>query len=294
MDYLNNQHLRSLFIKGIDTSYNNCYRDNTETAQFEHERGLFLSNENISAEVFDDLADVTKSNILKFYIKSEIDLYKNKKWAAITDRIAEELRCNFESDSSSVFEAFSYHNRNVNYRILASHITKSFDWTLIVKRVLDAKYEYIVHSCGWDFVVREWGSGRPEGLKTLVEDNCFSTKNWPYRIRSKMYKEYIDKGFLTTKTARKIRSEPSEAASLAGLKSLMSNMDNYNNADQLIIQFVDTKYPDVARHLAEKIPMSMIGYMVSTDDYYAKKVVQGRLEKSLAEKNSNEEELGVL
>jgi hypothetical protein len=98
-----------------------------------------------------------------------------------------------------------------------------------------------------------------------------------------LYKSYIENGLLTKKTARKIRSEPSEAASLSGARALMDNLELYSNSDELVVQFVDTKYSDVAQYMAEKIPMSMISYLVGSEHWYAKQIVERRLMQQLEE-----------
>jgi len=61
-------------------------------------------------------------------------------------------------------------------------------------------------------------------LRIILEDDIFYAKKKPgYQARSIFYQRYIEKGLLTKKTARKIRSDGAEEASVAGLKALIGS-----------------------------------------------------------------------
>ena len=119
-----------------------------------------------------------------------------------------------------------------------------------------------------------------EGFREYVEDFVFFTKEKPsYAVRGCLYDHYIGKGFLTKKTARKIRSDGSEESSIQGVKALVRNTDMYSNSDELLLQFTDSRYEGVVSVLADELPDYLLTSIMGTDFYWAKRKIEQRLEE---------------
>jgi hypothetical protein len=135
--------------------------------------------------------------------------------------------------------------------------------------------------------LRNYADNFFESFKEYAEREVFFSKSKPsYASRGAMYVEYIKRGLLDTKTARKIRSDASEEASLTGLKALVDNQELYQNYDDLLLQFTDSKYDGVICHLAEYLPEYLITSIMGTQSYWGKKKVEERLESIELEKEA--------
>ena len=86
-------------------------------------------------------------------------------------------------------------------------------------------------------------------------------------------------GFLSKKTARKMRSDASEESSLAGLSALVSSQDLYSDYDNLLLQFTDSKHEGVVTCLAKNLPEYLITSIMGTEFYGAKREIERRLER---------------
>ena len=97
-------------------------------------------------------------------------------------------------------------------------------------------------------------------------------------IRGAIYKHYISAGFLTSKTARKMRSDASSEASLRAIESLTDNEELYpDNYYDLILNFSDSKHDEVVIHMARSLPVWMLSSLMGTKVEYAKTVMESRM-----------------
>ena len=149
------------------------------------------------------------------------------------------------------------------FEVLYSHVLNR-NW-------VDARYEKILNR-----LVEE----SPISLKLFVESNLFKKGKYDRSkpaVRGSLYAEYIKAGFLTKKTARKIRSDSSSEASLAGVQALIQSEDVYDSHEDLLLCFTDSRHEYVVAELAASLPLYLISSLLGTDFAYAKRIIENRM-----------------
>jgi hypothetical protein len=176
------------------------------------------------------------------------------------------------------------------YAIAAAEMVDHFKWEeLFMKTWAVQKCNNYIRGT-FRKVLKNYASNLPAAFRELVEDEIFFSKVKPcYAARGAMYSQYVESGFLTLKTARKIRSDASEDSSVAGLKSLVGNKEKYRNYDDLLLQFTDSKYDEVIILLADTLPDYLITSLMGTESYQGKRRVERRLELIESEKEAKKE-----
>lgn len=99
-------------------------------------------------------------------------------------------------------------------------------------------------------------------------------------IRASAYKGIIKAGFLDEKIARRIRSDSSERVSTVCIKALFSVLDNYENKDELLGQFLDTRYDRVGCELVEHSPDKYLPFLVGVKGAGAKRLLEQRMNEA--------------
>jgi len=159
------------------------------------------------------------------------------------------------NDSPKTFELFEIIHENISQN----------NW-------LNPRYENLVASLAED---------SPLSLKLFVESNVFKKGKFDRAkpaIRGLLYKHYVEQGFLTTKTARKIRSDSSGEASHAGVVALLEGeADTYSNQEELLLCFTDSRHECVVEYLARNLPIHLISSLLGTDFTYAKSTIERRM-----------------
>lgn len=120
----------------------------------------------------------------------------------------------------------------------------------------------------------------PVSLKLFIESNVFKKGKLGMPkpvVRGDLYAEYIKAGFLTKKTARKIRSDSSAEASLAGVQALIYSEKVYDSYDDLLLCFTDSRHEIVVAELANSLPLHLISSLLGTDFSYAKTIIERRM-----------------
>jgi hypothetical protein len=121
---------------------------------------------------------------------------------------------------------------------------------------------------------------RSLAFKLFVDSTILFKKSHGVKpeIRGAIYKHYISAGFLTSKTARKMRSDASSEASLRAIESLTDNEELYpDNYYDLILNFSDSKHDEVVIHMARSLPVWMLSSLMGTKVEYAKTVMESRM-----------------
>jgi hypothetical protein len=132
----------------------------------------------------------------------------------------------------------------------------------------------------WLYLLNRLGEENPLSLKLVVDTKLFgkSKAGRPKSaVRGRMYRKYIECGFLDLKTARKIRSESSEEASVAGVKALLECGDIYENHTDLLLSFSDSRYPDVLYALANGLPVYLLSSLLGTENDWVRRTVEARM-----------------
>ena len=149
------------------------------------------------------------------------------------------------------------------FEVLYSHI--------INRNYIDNRYSEILNK-----LVEE----SPISLKLFVESNLFKKGKYDKpkpTVRGSLYAEYIRAGFLTKKTARKIRSDSSSEASLAGVQALIESEDIYDSYEDLLLCFTDSRHEYVVAELAQNLPLYLVSSLLGTEFSYAKGIIEKRM-----------------
>jgi len=165
--------------------------------------------------------------------------------------------------------------RFVHHGLIANYISKRHKWSGIASRIVDSmQYDSATSS----YILSCWVDEDSEDFIDHINEKAFG-KVHSHKVRAQLYSALSKSGLLTKKQARKMRSDPSSHSSLSGLTSLIANSDLYPNYDELLTQFMDTRYEDVAHKLAKSSPIHMISFLLGSEFYWAKSVAEERFNK---------------
>jgi len=233
------------------------------------------------------------NEVFKSANEFEIDLSKIPFWKKKINAIA-----NLATSSDESISGLWY--GQADYIISAANMVQDFDWKKLFDNMSKLQDNNNYLRTSYKTVAKRYSETNPVLFKSHVENNIFFTKERrpAYPVRGIMYSHYVGLGFLTKKTARKIRSDGSEDSSLSGLKALTDNLDLYSNSDELLLQFTDSKYEGVISHLADTLPEYLLASIMGTPFYWAKRKLESRLEsiekaREAAKSLSNETESEV-
>jgi hypothetical protein len=133
----------------------------------------------------------------------------------------------------------------------------------------------------YDSLVASLAENNPLSLKLFVESNVFKKGKFDRAkpaVRGLLYKHYVEQGFLTSKTARKIRSDSSGEASHAGVRALLDGeADLYPNKEELLLCFTDSRHECVVEYLARCLPIHLISSLLGTEFAFAKSTIERRM-----------------
>ncbi len=207
--------------------------------------------------------------------KHDINLYSLPFWKSKIDEMV---------DCSNGIRSLYY--GQTDYILSAASLVPDFSWKDLFLKLSEYQNEDSYIRAAYNKALTEFSNSDTESFKSHAESEVFFKKAGKpcYSVRAKVYDNYIRLGFLTSKTARKIRSDGSADASLSGLKSLAENKEVYSNCDELLLQFTDSKYEGVITYLAETLPPHLIPSIMGTEHYWAKRAIEQRLEKIEQEK----------
>lgn len=118
----------------------------------------------------------------------------------------------------------------------------------------------------------------PKLIQDLVEDTTFS-KRFDSGARGQIYAALAKYDALSTKIARKIRSDSSEGASSAGIFAILANWQKITNPQNYISQCVDTNYPDIAFRLAREVPVQFVTFMAGSQHRNAREEAVRRMDQ---------------
>ena len=212
------------------------------------------------------------NNIFSYIKEFEIDAYSNPFWKSKIDFIiGNSLSSNTIVKQSDLQRA--------TYLLDAASLVPNYNW----KSMFDTFYESYINSYNswisesFRKVIKQYSDTDTESFKQFVEDDIFYSKKKPgYQARVVFYKHYVEKGLLTKKTARKIRSDGAEEASVAGVQALI-NSELYEDKTEMLLQFSDSRYSGVLQKLAEELPIHLLASIMGSDDYWVKRTIERRL-----------------
>lgn len=138
------------------------------------------------------------------------------------------------------------------------------------------------------FISSRFFAESPEAAKSFMHSSSFKERD--RHDRTAYYSAYIKSGLLDKKTARRIRSDSSSKTSCMAVRALLDNLELYKNQRELLTQFVDTRHADVQQVLASYAPDYMVPFMMSFDDYWAKKTLEQRAEAIAKKKHEKSQE----
>jgi hypothetical protein len=117
-----------------------------------------------------------------------------------------------------------------------------------------------------------------EALIKHVKNVSFKKKK--LGVRAVVYRGLIKAGFLDEKIARRIRSDSSERVSTSCIKALFDVLETYPNKDELIGQFLDTRYDRVGMELVTNSPDKYLPFLVGVKGQAAKKLLEKKMEQA--------------
>tara|TARA_B100001094_G_scaffold40487_1_gene35179 strand:+ start:17669 stop:18511 length:843 start_codon:yes stop_codon:yes gene_type:complete len=154
---------------------------------------------------------------------------------------------------------------------------KTFEiFVVLHSRVLEENWINERYRSMLDAMIKE----SPLSLKLFVESNLFKKGKFDKAkpaVRGLLYSRYITQGFLTQKTARKIRSDSSFEASKAGLVALLNSKDTYSGYEDLLLCFTDSRHEAVVNELSRRLPLNLISSLLGTDFVHAKSIIERRM-----------------
>lgn len=248
-------------------------------------KAFYVSNPNMIFNYFKNFNGVCKGNYLSLVNNNnEYSLYSIKEWRGVLDK---EVECLEDEDSvSSRLSSMIYDYRNEwSYLLDIAEMKPGFNWTPLFNA---ASVMSISGTDIFERILCGFCKMDKESFAESMSDTLFDKNSgWGHSKRSVYYKAFVSSGLLDKKTARKIRSDASSKASLSGLKALFKNKDLYEeNFEELLVQFVDTRYDDVVYELAENLPFHMLSYIMGTNYHYAKNKIERRMDDYYREKEN--------
>ena len=115
----------------------------------------------------------------------------------------------------------------------------------------------------------------PEVMIAYIKNIKFKKK--PLAVRRGVYAGLIRSGHLTDKLARRIRSDTSETVAEESIRVLFKELSKYDKPDELIGQFLDTRYDSVGLFLVSNSPDKYLPFLVGVKGRAAKKLLQKRM-----------------
>ena len=232
--------------------------------------------------VVNDESDYLTS-LLKHAENTEVNLFELPFWQKPIDILSSKLL----SEDTVVSEIVNGYR---DYAVSAAMMKDSYQWDELFNRVYSYQRSNNYIRGTFLRILSGYADNFSDSFKDFSESEVFFSKTKPaYAARGAIYSQYIKSGFLTTKTARKIRSDASSDASVAGLKALLKSKDLYPEYDDLLLQFTDSKYDEVICLLASGLPDYLITSIMGTQSYWPKKAVEERLERIEAEREASAE-----
>jgi len=241
-------------------------------------------NPDLMKDFYDELSTGDKIALFKFSKDAGGDLYSNKYWRKyIDDSIAA---------VSDVGPSIVYGRENGEELILMLEQKEDGDlskvFRAVIQRYEEARNNWVSEPANKLFNLML--ERDPDLFQSDTFELFFDRKSKaPYDVRGRIYNLYARNGFLTKKTARKVRSDASAAASVGGLKGLIDARDSencpYSSVDVLnmILQFTDSRYEDVIVTLADGLPVHLLPSIMGTDFAYAKRIMERRINESMKE-----------
>jgi len=285
-DYMRTEGLRKIFY--VNSRYHRGRRGSEhETPEIKLMKAAksFLLKEGkiLRPEVTRAIEEADENFLAAFLSHAEdagINLYDMPIWKESVNTLAESLL----DETTSAHEIWNGYRE---YSISAAGMVDSFGWDKLFSRTWEIQKGHNYVRDTFRNIMKNYANNFSEAFKELAEDEVFFAKQKPaYAARGSIYSQYIECGFLTSKTARKIRSDASSDASAAGLRTLFDNKEKYANYDDLLLQFTDSKYDDVICLLADNLPEYLITSIMGTDSYHGKRRVERRLEQIEADKEA--------
>jgi len=247
--------------KGIETIFH-IYDNNAM------QKILVTKHYNLLHNRCDNMPYLSKYTLFKTIITHNPALFNLEYWQNLNDKIYD-LLCS----TTGGFDLSANHKLfTISAKIKEKYA--DVDWTQIFEKsskfdfrgneLLDLSLNKIL-SLNQDFLI----------------DFLHSTKicELSYATRLKIYRAAILSGIVDLRIARKMRSDASELVSHGCLVSLFESQEKYKNFSELVIQFADTRYRDVAYYLVEKVTDDQLPFLIGIKLNGPMKALEKRMSK---------------
>lgn len=261
--------LKALAGEGLARTFNqNAYGDETMSL-----RGHAVSNYAILEDHYQKIIDSgVLSQVFQSAKENGVPLADKPFWKGKIKALSE--RSLTDCSPTSLL-----HGR-ANDFLYAANLVSDFDWPAMFHKVSAVQNDngYIMST--YPMIAKKFAECNSMEFKFYVDNSVLSNSGARPKcsVRGYLYKNYVEGGFLTKKSARKMRSDGAEVSSLQGLKALTSNLELYPNSDELLLQFTDSKYEGVIMHLVDKLPEYLLTSVMGTEFMWAKARLERRIE----------------
>ncbi len=243
------------------------------------EKDSVIFNESFSTQWFGLLEDDEKQYALEYVSQHFPTIYEDggDGWVSLIDGVS-----NYEISDKDIY---GWYGKSLT--VQAALLNPNYDWSPLFNKYVSENTSLSYISASIRTIVNSYAESNREDFYNYALKNA-KTHKW--EVRALLYEALIKSGTLTSKMARRMRSDGAAKASRCAVRSLISNKELYSDSHSLFVQFVDTTYEEVACELARGIPESMITYMVGSQFYHVKRIVEDRMRQ--IEKRKEDEERG--
>lgn len=192
----------------------------------------------------------------------------------------EEFWNNYINDSlNKINKNISLDNVSLFYLLntIKAAASIEYDWYPVLIKIADL------------YLINQFANNLSVFIDAILEKNSdfllkflhrTESKKYPQSARRNLYIKLVKSGKLDKKIARRVRSESSSRNSFLVLGTIFHSRDLYKDDDfqDLISQFSDTPYSDVAKFIAINVPSELIPFLMGLGDSQAKMILDKRLQ----------------
>jgi uncharacterized membrane protein len=250
-------------------------------------RTTIYNNPHLIERFYEDIELHAKTAILDHLAKNDSDIYNlSSYWSNTIDELSNLTLLSVEGTSK-----LTHMNRNTDSIYLsAACLNPKFDWKPLffeeMGRAERTGYVSRISNRILTGVMAQDNNLVPLYVRSALFDKT-AQKSFGYKIRGFLYRRYIETGLLTSKEARRIRSEASEDASKTGLEALIKNKDLYKGRyENLLLKFSDSKHEWVQITLAQSLPIHLLTSIMGISNHNTRAIIDRRMQAYEDETNS--------
>jgi hypothetical protein len=261
---MNSSERKKLFELGVESVFRNgfdmygrsdqvSYREPENYSKINYKNIIktIVFDPNIICDIFDNIDSHHKYSFMNACLFEGVDLYSvSKLWS---DRINEMVE--FDNIHNGYRELIGRHS----LMSIAALLKPDFNWSVYYRPLEDSIRASNYVNTAWNVPMDVYMKNDKDSYRKFLENSLFEAgPKLPHEVRSYLYSRFISAGYLSSKFARKMRSDGSESASQKALRELINYEDTYDNFDELVLNFSDSRYESVLTIMARKLPERLL------------------------------------